>query len=200
MKASVILAYPFGLSFNHAIFGAVVASFTAAGVETIGHDLYQEGFDPVMTVGELGKEESTDPLVRRYAAELLESGCLVFIHPNWWGQPPAIMKGYIDRVIRPPYACDVEIDGSGSSVVEGRLSGRIGVVFNTSNTEAGREENYFHDPLESIWKRCVFGFCGIEDSRRRMFRIVETSDETQRRLWLDEVRDIIGEVARGMRA
>jgi len=200
MKASVILAHPYGLSFNHAIFGAAIASFTAAGVETFGHDLYQEGFDPVMTVGELGKDESTDPLVRRYAAELLESGCLVFIHPNWWGQPPAIMKGYIDRVIRPPYAYDVETDNSGTSVVEGRLSGRIGVVFNTSNTEAGREENYFHDPLESIWKRCVFGFCGMEDSRRRMFRIVETSDERQRRLWLDEVRDIIGGVAREMRA
>jgi putative NADPH-quinone reductase len=200
MKASVILAHPFGLSFNHAIFGAAIASFTAAGVETFGHDLYQEGFDPVMTVGELGKEESTDPLVRRYAAELLESSCLVFIHPNWWGQPPAIMKGYIDRVIRPPYAYDVETDGTGSSIVEGRLSGRIGVVFNTSNTAAVREEEYFHDPLESIWKRCVFGFCGIEDCRRRMFRVVETSDETQRRLWLEEVRDIIGEVARGMRS
>ncbi len=70
------------------------------------HDLYEEKFDPLLTVDELGSDTSDDRLVNLYAGELMGSDCLFFIHPNWWGQPPAILKGYIDRVIRPPYAYD----------------------------------------------------------------------------------------------
>lgn len=52
-------------------------------------------FNPVMPKEELGKQETLDKQVKKYTEEMLESKILVFIHPNWWGQPPAIMKGYI---------------------------------------------------------------------------------------------------------
>jgi putative NADPH-quinone reductase len=144
----------------------------------------------------LGKKTSADPLVALYAKELLESDVLVFIHPNWWGQPPAILKGYIDRVIRPPYAYDFPPEDSGGGLPIGKLKGKFGLVFNTANTEQHREENYFHDPLDSIWERCVFGFCGIEQSERKTFRIVADSTEAERSGWLDDVRATIENVLR----
>jgi NAD(P)H dehydrogenase (quinone) len=186
MKATVLLAHPYAGSFNHAIFDRLNQRLSHAGVSVFAHDLYAEGFDPVLTVGELGKEPAEDPLVVRYASELMESKLIFFVHPNWWGQPPAIMKGYIDRVIRPPYAYDMDAADPGGLPVP-KLGGKTGVVYNTSNTPAEREEGYFGDPLERIWKRCVFGFCGIEDYRRRMFRIVSDSTAEQRRGWLEEI-------------
>lgn len=166
------------------------AALERSGAAVYAHDLYAERFDPVLTAGELGSDRSEDALVNRYAGELADSELLFFIHPNWWGQPPAIMKGYIDRVIRPPYCYDFPPGDAGGGLPVGKLKGKRGVVFNTSNTEEEREENYFHDPLESIWKHCVFGFCGIETCYRKMFRIVADSDDAQRRAWLEEVRDI----------
>lgn len=191
MTASVILAHPYEKSFNHAIFAAATDALRARGISVFAHDLYAEGFDPVLTRAELGKEETPDPLAARYIRELVASDLLVFIHPNWWGQPPAIMKGYIDRVFRPPYAYDYEISASGSTEIAQKLVGKIGIVFNTSNTEEVRENEYFHDPLEHEWLKCVFGFCGIERCSRRMFRVVAESGAEERARWLEMVRDDI---------
>ena len=162
LKASVIYAHPYDNSFNYAIYKTVLKTLEQAGVDVFAHDLYEEQFDPVLTKDELGKKPTTDKLVEKYSKELMESDILVFVHPNWWGQPPAILKGYIDRVVRPPHAYDFEENDSGGGLPIARLAGKMGIIFNTSNTEEERENNYFHDPLEYIWKKCVFGFCGIE--------------------------------------
>jgi NAD(P)H dehydrogenase (quinone) len=191
VTASIILAHPYEKSFNHAIFARAIRAFKDLSTKVYDHDLYTEGLDPILPKRELGKEPCADELVLRYAKELMESDFLVFVHPNWWGQPPAIMKGYIDRVIRPPYAYDFDDNDGGGGIAEGRLGGKVGIVFNTSNTEASRESGYFHDPLEYIWGKCVFGFCGIEDVRRRMFRIVSESSHKERTSWLDEVAAMI---------
>jgi putative NADPH-quinone reductase len=191
MKASVILAHPYEKSFNHAIYQTVLNTCDNVGVQVFAHDLYQDGFDPVITKDELGKLPPSDTLVEQYGKELLESDILVFIHPNWWGQPPAILKGYIDRVIRPPHAYDFPEDDSGGGLPIGKLKGKTGIVFNTSNTPEERENTYFHDPLEHIWIKCVFGFCGIDKHYRRMFRVVADSSLEDRKKWLCEVQEVI---------
>lgn len=93
MRATVILAHPYSQSFNHAIFNTIVRKLSSKNVITFSHDLYTENFNPVLSVEELGKKKSEDELVGRYSQELIESDLLFFIHPNWWGQPPAILKG-----------------------------------------------------------------------------------------------------------
>lgn len=197
MKALVVLAHPYEKSFNHAIYRAVRATLTERGIEHFCHDLYADGFNPVLTRDELGKKPTEDPLVLRYAHELLAADVLIFVHPNWWGQPPAILKGYIDRVIRPPHAYDFPESDSGGGLPIGKLAGKKGLVFNTSNTEAARESEYFGDPLEATWLRCVFGFCGITESRRTTFRVVADSSEHERKEWLSEVGSIVSSAVLG---
>ncbi len=195
MKATIILSHPYDKSFNHAIYKQAINTLKEKGVTTYKHDLYADGFDPVLTCEELGKAPTTDPLVLRYTEELMASDLLIFIHPNWWGMPPAILKGYIDRVIRPPHAYDFPEGASGGGLPIGKLAGKKALVFNTSNTDADREDNYFNDPLENIWIRCVFGFCGIEEDAcaRKMFRIVADSSLDEREGWLGEVDAMVGE-------
>jgi NAD(P)H dehydrogenase (quinone) len=187
MKASVILAHPYPKSFNHAIFRTVIDAFLEHGIKTYNHDLYKEEFNPVLSRNELGSDKSCDNLVNQFAEELVESDFLVFIHPNWWGQPPAILKGYIDRVIRPPYAYDFPQDNSGGGLPIEKFIGKFGIVYNTSNTESDRENNYFGDPLENIWGKCVFGFLGIVKYHRRMFKIIADSSDAKRKNWLEEI-------------
>lgn len=194
LKASVLLAHPYPKSFNHAIYQQICSTAEAIGLHVFKHDLYLEGFNPVLTRDELGSDSSNDQLVNLYASELMESDYLFFIHPNWWGQPPAIMKGYIDRVIRPPYAYDFPANDSGGGLPIAKLKGKYGVVYNTSNTEADRENNYFGDPLENIWGKCVFGFCGINKYHRRMFRSIADSNEEIRKAWLNKVSEDVREI------
>jgi NAD(P)H dehydrogenase (quinone) len=194
MKATVILAHPYAGSLNHALYAATCQKLDSLGVIVYKHDLYADQFDPVLTVEELGTDTSTDRLVNQYAAELVASDYLFFIHPNWWGQPPAILKGYIDRVIRPPYAYDFPPGDTGGGLPIGKLHGKYGIVINTSNTADEREFNYFNDPLEHIWKQCVFGFCGIARYYRKTFRIVADSTFEQRTAWLKEAQAIVDTV------
>ena len=116
---------------------------------------------------------------------------IVVVHPNWWGQPPAILKGWIDRVVRPGVAYTFEEGDSGEGVPVGLLRARTAVVLNTSNTPPGREQDVFGDPLEVIWRRCVFDLCGVRDVRRRTFGVVVTSTAEERARWLGEVEELV---------
>jgi hypothetical protein len=50
----------------------------------------------------------------------------------------------------------------------------------------------FGDPLETLWKNCVFGLCGVEVIQREMFNVIVTSTLEQRQAWLAQVRETVG--------
>lgn len=191
MTVSVILAHPREGSFNHAIAETVVRALVRAGHRANFHDLYKEAFDPVLRSEEIPRDSMTDSIVRRHCDEIALADGIVVIHPNWWGQPPAILKGWIDRVFRPGVAYEFNEGDSGEGVPRGLLRARLAVVFNTSNTYTDRELDVFGDPLETIWKNCILGLCGIDEFYRKTFSVVVTSTEDQRRQWLNEVEKII---------
>jgi NAD(P)H dehydrogenase (quinone) len=180
MKILVVLGHPLPGSFNHALAQTVVATLAESGHDVVFHDLHAEGFDPLMTAAEIPTNGPLTPEIARHCEELATAEGIVVVHPNWWGQPPAILKGWIDRVVRPEVAYRFLEGDSGEGVPEGLLKAKTAVVLNTSNTEAGRELAVFGDPLETLWKNCVFGFCGVEDVRRRNFGVVVTSTDEVR--------------------
>jgi putative NADPH-quinone reductase len=97
------------------------------------------------------------------------------------------LKGWVDRVIRPGVAYEFIEGDSGEGVPRGLLKARSAVVFNTSNTLAERERSVFGDPLELIWRNCIFDLCGVRDFFRITFGVIVTSTETERQAWLAEV-------------
>jgi NAD(P)H dehydrogenase (quinone) len=64
-------------------------------------DLYQEGFDPVLKITEQPGKPGYAPLAENVAEcrELQDTDVLVLIYPVWFGTPPAMLKGYLERVI-----------------------------------------------------------------------------------------------------
>jgi len=191
MRVSVILAHPNDGSFNHAIAQTAVERIEGNGHKVFFHDLYKEDFDPLLFNEEIPKDALLPAVITEYCEEIAAADGIIIVHPNWWGQPPAILKGWVDRVIRPGIAYEFLESDSGEGVPNGILKAKAAIVYNTSNTETEREKKVFGDPLETIWKNCIFGLCGVTNFYRRMFGIVVTSTEIQRREWLDEIiRDI----------
>ena len=192
MIISVILGHPSKESFNHAIADSVVATLRQNGHHVLFHDLYEERFNPVLPVSEIPKNADTDPLVKKYCEEIASADGIVIVHPNWWGQPPAIVKGWIDRVIRPGVAYEFLEGDGGEGVPCGLLKVKTALVFNTSNTTEERESALFGDPLDTIWKNCIFGLCGVTDVHRKTFSVVVTSTEMKREAWLQDAREMAG--------
>jgi NAD(P)H dehydrogenase (quinone) len=191
MKISVILAHPSPESFNHAIAEAAVNTLAGNGHQVIYHDLYEENFDPVLTAAEISRNADLSDIVESHCEEIAQAEGIVIVHPNWWGQPPALLKGWIDRVLRPGIAYEFNEGDSGEGVPRGLLKARTAIIFNTSNTEIEREQKVFKDPLETLWKNCIFGLCGVKNIYRKNYGIIITSTLAQRQKWLKEVREIV---------
>jgi len=189
---SVILAHPRHGSFNHAIAATVVQTLETQGHDICFHDLYQENFDPLLLSPELEREAFLQPDLEQHCREIAQAKGIVIVHPNWWGQPPAILKGWVDRVLRPGVAYRFAEGDSGEGVPQGLLKAKAALVFNTSNTPPEREEKVFGDPLETLWKNCIFGLCGVPLVQRKNFAVMVTSTADQRQAWLEEVKEMTG--------
>ena len=191
MQVLVVLGHqnPNADSFCHAICDVAVQQLKSAGHDVIVHDLYAEGFDPVLKQSELAKDAQLDPIIQKHCDEVVAADGFVVIHPNWWGQPPAIVKGWLDRVFRQGVVYHFGDKGA----VVGHLKDKTAVVITTSNTPREMELEVFGDPLENLWDACVFRFCGVTDFKRRNFESIVMSTEPQRKQWLDETRELIAD-------
>jgi putative NADPH-quinone reductase len=187
MNVLVIIGHQQPGSFCHAIAETAVDQLKTDGHQVVYHDLYQESFAPILPHAEIPKDAELDPVIRKHCEEVAAADGYVVVHPNWWGQPPAMLKGWIDRVLRQGVVYEF---GEGGAVI-GQLAGRKAVVFTTSNTPRDIELARFGDPLENLWKTCIFGFCGVEQFLRRNFESIIVSTPEQRRGWLEDTRRII---------
>jgi NAD(P)H dehydrogenase (quinone) len=190
MRVLVILAHPDEGSFNHAIAEAVIKVLNKNGHEVISHDLCKEKFPPVLPACEISRVASLPRIIGRHCKEISNADGIIIIHPNWWGQPPAILKGWVDRVLRPGVAYTFAEGDKGDGVLIGLLKASVVLVFNTSNTPAARELTMYGDPLETLWKNNMFVSCGVKSFYRKNFGVIVTSTLKQRQKWLRETREI----------
>jgi len=191
LHISLILAHPHPGSLNHAIAARARDTLLGLGHAVTYHDLYAERFDPILPHGEIPRGAALDPVIAQHCDELAAADGIVIVHPNWWGQPPAILKGWIDRVIRPGVAYEFLEGDAGDGVPHGLLKARACVVLNTSNTPYAREMAAFGDPLEALWCSCIFDLCGVTEFHRRMYSCVVVSSLAERRVWLDDVAETV---------
>ncbi|MFI5530002.1 NAD(P)H-dependent oxidoreductase [Kitasatospora sp. NPDC051853] len=188
-RVGVYLAHPRAGSFNHALYEAVVDELRGRGCEVAAHDLCAEGFAPVLTAEETetvaAAGESLDPQLALHRAEVATLDALVLIHPNWWGMPPAVLAGWVQRVLVPGVAYKL---GTADGEPAGLLRAGRALVLNTSDTPEDREHDEFGDPLQRIWAACVLPYVGVTDVRRLVFRTVTDSADATRAQWLRQAR------------
>ena len=183
-KVLVVVGHPdVANSFNGAMARVASEALVAQGYEPVLRDLYAEGFDPVMPLDETNRPvEEAPEAIRTEMEQVKECVGMVFVHPNWWGTPPAILKGWIDRVVRNGFAYGFTEQGPWQG-----LSDKIVQVFTTSNTPRDYELEVYGDPLENFWKTIVFSLVGSKSFERRNFEHIILSDEKTRADWLADV-------------
>ena len=105
MRVVVVVAHPDPNSFSHAIASTAHTSLDLGGHEVTVLDLYAEGFRTAMNYDERVAYHSDrpilDPVVERHAAIVKRAEALVFVYPTWWSMMPAILKGWLERVMVP---------------------------------------------------------------------------------------------------
>ena len=107
MKALVVYCHPKEGSFTSAVRDLVLEKLTSTGAETRIIDLYNGAFSPVLTSHDLDIYEDAarnTELVAEDVDHLQRCDTLIFIYPTWWYGLPAILIGWLDRVLVPEVA------------------------------------------------------------------------------------------------
>jgi putative NADPH-quinone reductase len=124
MKISVILAHPYNGSFNYAIADAAFETLNKNGHIVFYHDLYREEFDPVLPFEEIHKGACLPSGIEKHCKEILQSQGIIIVHLNWCGQPPLILKGWVDRVVRLGVSYELREGDKGEGVPIGLLKAK----------------------------------------------------------------------------
>lgn len=101
MRALIVHAHPSPESFAALLSREVAATLGQSGHTVDICDLYAEGFDPVLPLAAYRRyldAPANRAGVERYVEGLLAAEALVFVFPVWHDGPPAVLKGYFDRV------------------------------------------------------------------------------------------------------
>jgi NAD(P)H dehydrogenase (quinone) len=108
MRVLVVHAHPSPTSFSRALCDAAEAALRGAGHAVTVVHLDDEGFRPAMSAAERTAYHSgtpmLDPQVERHADLVRHAAALVFVYPTWWAGPPAVLKGWLERVLVPGVA------------------------------------------------------------------------------------------------
>ena len=100
-RHAVILCHPDPHSFTHAVAEAYCAGVHENHQESVVRDLYALGFDPVLKASERPtlRDFVVSDDVRRELDVLRGCDVFVLVYPIWFGTPPAMLKGYVERVL-----------------------------------------------------------------------------------------------------
>jgi NAD(P)H dehydrogenase (quinone) len=161
MKHLVVLAHPRPASFTRRVCDTYVEAVTALGHEVVLRDLYAMNFNPVASADEAYTRPTAEPPadVRIEMDHLVAADVLTFVSPVWWIAPPAILKGWLDRVLRGGGFAY----GYGPTGPRGALVGKRGLVFTSSGSTAGHfVDSRKLDAIRIMWGVGTVEFCGIE--------------------------------------
>ena len=194
MKTLIIYNHPHEGSFCSAIRDAVISGLDVGGHEYKVIDLDKDGFDPVMREKDLSafvqasrnpeKEiEGLDTLVEVYVNKMRWAERIVMIFPIWWMTMPAMMKGFVDKVIFPGLVYKME----GGKLVSQLSRLKQVVVITTMNTPAAIYESTFNNSIEGSLIKGTFNQIGIHDIRWISLNMVKPVGDEKRWLWLDEI-------------
>ena len=188
MNHLVITCHPRPSSFTRAIADTVEAVSEALGHETKSRDLYALGFEPVLRATDLDALTAGNlpPDVRHEQEFLLWADILTLVYPVWWAGMPALLKGYVDRVLCPGFV--FERLGSPAS---GPLAGKKVLIFNTTGAPSSfYADQGMHQAMSTITDTGIFEVCGMEVLHHAFFGGVTTVGDEKRRSYLANVEAI----------
>ncbi len=188
MNYLVVYAHPNPKSFCHAIKEQIVAQIQSHGSECVVRDLYQMGFNPVLSADDFMKfrEKTTPADIQAEQDYIRKADVLIFVHPIWWFSMPAILKGYVDRVFSRGFAYDMK-----GHIIQGLLKGKKAMMFTTTG---GPRIAYY---LLGYWLAIkaaigfgIFNFCGIKMAKHQYFYSVPTVTNEVRTKMLEAIKKI----------
>ena len=190
MNVLVIYAHPSKNSLNHAIKEAFLEGLKKAGHTYELSDLYEDGFNPILSESEL-KHGEVPSDIQVYREKINKADYIAFIFPIWWYRAPAILEGWLDRVFSSDFGFKyVPMFGERFYRPVGLLCEKKVISI---ETYGGPKIYYwFLVPFAPFkrFKKGVLGFCGIKKVLHYPLYSAAFKDPVPKKKFLEAVRKI----------
>lgn len=177
-RVLVIDAHPRADSFCQGLVAAAANGASAAQHEVRWLALRELSFDLNH------KGQALEPSLEHSRQELLWADHILIVYPVWWGSMPALLKGWLDRVLQPGFAFAEREDGGW----EGLLGGRSATLIATMDTPRWIFGGMLHSCSIRALRDATLRFCGVSPVRVLLFSPIRTSTPELRRHWLEQAR------------
>lgn len=185
-KILLILAHPDKESFCGSLADAYEREAENSGAEIRRTNLGDLNFDVVLHKG-YKEIQTLEPDLQKAQADILWAEHLVFVYPIWWGNIPALLKGFLDRVILPGFAFKYR---ENSSWWDKLLRDKTARLITTSDAPNFYFNWVVGKPAHRAMKKATLEFCGIEPVKITSFGSVRFADEKKRESWLKTVENL----------
>ena len=188
MRVNIVFNHPYKGSYCHAILDSVKRGLAKAGHEVDVINLDDDPFNPVMTAEDLlafRNKKSIDPQALEYIYRIKAADHLVFIFPIWWELMPALMKGFIDKVIFPGEIYDYTSSGYQMVTLMDHL--KSATVITTMNTPAIMYKFIYGNAIKKSLIRGTLKKSGIKNVKWLSLNMVKASSNEKRGKWLEKI-------------
>jgi len=181
-KIFIIYGHYDDKSFNASIKNTFIQTAKENGHTIDCVDLYKEKFDPVFSGGEPGAD------VLDHRKRIDNSDIIVLIAPIWNFRMPAIVEGWIDKVLAPPWAFTFKRLFGNYGYPKGNLGDKKAIIFCTYGSPRLAITTFFLNlPIRRL-KRGVFYICGITNILYRRYFAVPFVTDKERQGFLEDVK------------
>jgi len=175
---------PSGNRFCHALADAYATGASAAGHEISRIEVARIDFPVLRTQDDFETGQVPEMLVSARDA-IVAAQHLLIIFPLWHGTMPALLKAFIEQVMRPGVALEYRKEG----FPKGLLTGRSARLVVTMGMPALIYRWYFQAHGVRGLERSVLRFSGMKPVRETLLGMVQGVDEKRRQRWLDQMRE-----------
>ncbi len=176
MRTLIILGHPDKNSFCAGLADAYEKGAQEKGGDVMRINLSDLRFDPILRNG-YTRIQNLEPDLVEAQRHIKSANHIVFVFPVWWSSPPALMKGFIDRVFLPGFAFKYR---EHSSNWDKLLTGRSSRLIITSDAPVlWLYLAYFH-PAVNMMKKAVLEFCGVSPVTVTSFGSIKNANEKKR--------------------
>lgn len=183
IRTLLILGHPNPASFNAALADAYATAAQEAGREIRRLDLHALRFDPILHAAYRG-EQALEADLQAAQTDMLWAEEIVWIYPVWWGGLPALLKGFLDRVLLPGFAYKFH---PGHLRWDRLLKGRTTRIIVTQDTPGWYDRFAYGRPAWRQMKHTVLAFCGLKLLSSTLYAPVVSSTPALRERWLADV-------------
>jgi putative NADPH-quinone reductase len=169
-------------------FGHLLADAYVQGAQAAGHEIQRivvAELDFPLLRTQKDYETGAAPTTIRDCQEMVAwAGHLVILFPLWMGEMPALLKAFLEQLLRPGFAYRARDSGRFQKL----LTGKSAHIVVTMGMPAFMYRWYFGAHGLKNLKRNILGMCGVRPVRASLFGMIEGVSDARRRKWLEHMR------------